>query len=115
MRQVADYLRGLDPAGAPLATNHLTAAPWWYVYTGRQGVDAVARADGAEPYYAQASRQGDPAAAAYFVYHRDNGRFLQQDDDLPTVRTALAARGASTEPLYCANDGSICIYDWRRR
>lgn len=115
MQQIGAHLRTLDPPEAPLGTNHWSATPWQYLYTGRRGVDAVARTDGAEPFWVRQSVQGDPEAITYFVYHRDNGRPFDDTDDLPTVQAALRARGASAEPLYCTEDQFACIFDWRRR
>jgi hypothetical protein len=113
MRDVAAYLRGLAPADGLLGTNHLSTASWWYLHTGRRGLDAVIRADGEEPFYVRRALQGDPDQIAYFVYHRDNPNVGAGEEDLAPLRAALAARGAPTEPLYCAAAGALCVYDWR--
>ncbi|HEY7065103.1 MAG TPA: hypothetical protein VII06_26745 [Chloroflexota bacterium] len=113
--QTADYLRTLDPPTAAIGTNNWSTLPWWYLYTGRRGIDAVARTDGADGWWVPRARQGDPEAISYFIYHRDNGRPGDDTDDRSAVEAALRARGASTTPLYCTADRSVCIYDWRRR
>jgi hypothetical protein len=113
MEQMAAYLRDLEPRDAPLATNHLANALWWYLYTGRPGLDAIARADGAEPYYVRPAHQGDPVAAAYFLYHRDNGTPGAEGHDWPVLQAALAARGLPLAPRYCTTDGALCLYDWQ--
>jgi hypothetical protein len=112
MRQMADYLRGLEPADGALATNHLSTASWWFLYTGRRGVDALVRADDAEPFFTRRAAQGDPVGVAYFVYQRPNGSPTGGAEDLPVLQAALAARGASTEPLYCVRADSLCVYAW---
>jgi hypothetical protein len=101
------------PEGA-LATNHWGTVSWWHLYTGRRGVDAVARVDGSDGFFVRRALQGDPEQAVVFIYQRDNGPPLGAADDLETLRAALAARGAPTEPLYCAGDGAVCVFDWRR-
>src|SRR5262249_8092116 len=115
LRQATAYVRAATPPDAALATNHLATMNWWYLYTGRRGVDAIARADGAEPFYVDHRPPGDPEAASYLVYYRGKGSPRGGADDLPVLQAALAARGAPTEPLYCTDTGAICIYDWRRR
>ncbi len=115
MRRMADFLTALQPADAPLGTNHLSTTSWWYLYTGRQGVDAVARADAAEPFFVRASLQGDPTEIGYFIYQRPNGSPSGGAEDRPVVEAMLAARGASTTPLYCAREDVLCVYDWRAR
>ena len=112
MLATAAYLRAVAPADAVLGTNHWHTASWWYLYTGRRTIDALARADGLEPFYVRRALAGAPAAVTYFVYQRDNGR-PANSDDLPTVRALLAQRGASTTPLFCAGDGAVCVFDWR--
>jgi hypothetical protein len=115
MRDVARYLSELTPPDGILGTNHLSTASWWYLYTGRRGLDAVVRADGEEPFYVRRAVQGDPGAIAYFVYHRDNPNVDAGEADLPVLAAALTARGAAAEPLYCAPRGGVCVYDWRPR
>ena len=111
--RTAAYLRQLEPTDGVLGSNHWGVASWWYLYTGRRGVDAIARTDGAPPYWVRRASQGDPEAVTYFVYHRANGMPFVNTDDLPLVLATLAARGTSTEPLYCAEDHSLCVFDWR--
>jgi hypothetical protein len=113
MREIADYLRGLAPADGALATNHLSTTSWWYLYTGRRGVDALDRADDAEPFFVRRAAQGDPADVAYFIYQRPNGSPTGGAEDRPVLEAALAARGASTVPLRCALGDALCVYDWR--
>jgi hypothetical protein len=115
LSRTAEYLRALDPPRAPIGTNHDGMISWWYLYTGRQGVDAIARADDVDPFHVRRAVQGDPEEIVYFVYHHANGSPWRDGQDLPALQAALRARGASTEPLYCEPDGSICVYDWRRR
>ena len=115
MQRTAEYLRGLEPAHGALSTNHVATTSWWYLYTGRPGVDAIARADSHEPYYVLPPLQGDPEEAIYFVWQRGNGLPGQGVADLPVLQAALAARGADAEPLYCTADRVLCVFDWRRQ
>jgi hypothetical protein len=69
--------------------------------------------DRLDPEYVPLTVQGDPDQVAYFVWERGNSMGNGGEADLPHVQAALRARGASTEPLYCVPDGSICVYDWR--
>lgn len=112
---MAAYLRALEPHDAPLGTNHNAAALWWHLYTGRQGVDALARADGEEPAYTRASAQASADSVRYFVYHRANGTPGRGADDWAVLRDRLAARGADTQPLYCTAGGVLCVFDWQPR
>jgi hypothetical protein len=112
MTRLAEYLGSLAPADGALGTNHLSTISWWYLYTGRRGVDAVARADGSEPFFVRRALQGDPERIAYFVYQRPNGSPAGGAEDLPILEAALAARGATTTPLYCTQDGALCLYSW---
>jgi hypothetical protein len=75
-------------------------------------VDALVRADGAEPFFVRRAAQGDLADVAYFVYQRPNGSPTGGAEDLPVLEAALAARGASTQPLYCVRADSLCVYAW---
>jgi hypothetical protein len=113
MAQMAEHLRDLEPTHGPLATNHLSTTSWWYLYTGRPGLDAVARADGSEPYFVRRALAGDPESAVYFVYQRPNGSPTGGAEDLPVLREALSARGDATDPLYCAIPDALCLYDFR--
>jgi hypothetical protein len=113
MLAAADYLRRQEPTTGVLGTNHLNAGLWWHLYTGRQGIDALARADGAPPQYVPRAWQGDPDQITYFVYHRANGSPGRGEADLPVLLEALAARGADPEPRFCSDDRAICIFDWR--
>jgi hypothetical protein len=114
MLETVDYVRGLE-SGAVLGTNHWSTTSWWHLYTRRQGVDGLAREDGLEPFFVRRTRQGDPEQVTHFIYQADNGRPTGATDDLPTVRAALTARGASTEPAYCAREREVCVFDWRRQ
>jgi len=114
MHRASEYLNALDPGDSALGSNHVNAAAWWFLYTGHQGFDAVVRADGAQPFYVRRALQGDPETIRYFVYHRNNGSTPRGGEaDLPLVLAALEARHASTTPLYCTDDGGVCIFDWR--
>jgi hypothetical protein len=115
LARTAEYLRGLEPPLAPLGTNHDGTASWWYLYTGRQGVDAIARADDVDPFHVRRAVQGDPLDVVYFVYHDDNGSPGRQGQDRSALEAVLRARGASTTPLHCEADRSLCVYDWRPR
>ncbi len=113
MYETAAYLRDVVPSSVALGSNHVNAAAWWYLYTGRHGFDAVVRADGAGPFYAPADRQGDPAQIGYFVFQRNNGSTpTGGDQDWPLLQRALVARGAPLEPLACASSGEVCVFDW---
>jgi hypothetical protein len=122
MEQVALFLRQQGAPG-PVGTNHLASLSWWYLYTGRPGVEALARGDGHESFYVLRAAQGSPEAIRYFIYQRDNGlaevtTLLQpksDEDDRPVILAELAARGASTEPVYCTAGETFCVYDWRPR
>jgi hypothetical protein len=113
MLETVDYVRGLEP-GAVLGTNHWSTTSWWHLYTGRRGIDALVREDGLEPFFVRRGRQGDPEQVTHFIYQSDNGRPTGATDDLSAVLAALAARGASTEPVYCARGREVCVFDWRR-
>src|SRR5207237_8104068 len=51
LQQATAYVRASTPPDAALATSHLATMNWWYLYTGRRGVDAVARDDATGPVY----------------------------------------------------------------
>jgi hypothetical protein len=108
---VADYLTAHVAPGAVLGTNHLTTGSWWWLYTGHQTLDGVARADGQGAFFRAGLPPGDERLIDYFIYEPSNG--LPDTDDWPVVRARLAARGARLDPIYCAEGYTLCVYDWR--
>jgi hypothetical protein len=111
MLSTATYLDTHVAPSAVLGTNRWDTAAWWWLYTERQALDSIARADGQGAFFRGGQPAGDAALVDYFIYQVDNG--VPGADDGPAVEAQLVARGVARTPVFCAGDATICVYDWR--